>query len=96
MGSANIIKFPKSAAKSRSRRKGNVGKGSMTSSVVAFPRRKPRYSLDIISERPVDGMVLIEACLPVAALEVLMDYLRGPPTPPDDGETIPLSHCANT
>jgi len=51
--------------------------------VIKFPRCiKPAYSLDVISERPVDGMVLIEACLPVAALEVLMNYLRGLPTAP--------------
>jgi hypothetical protein len=70
----NIIQFPKkpkSAAKSRSRRK------SMASSVVAFPRgAKPAYSLDVISERVVDGMVLIEACISVAALTTLMACLN--------------------
>jgi hypothetical protein len=73
---ADIIKFPKSATKSRSRRKGNAGKGGMTSSVVAFPCRKPKYSLDVISERAIDGMVLIEACIPVAALATLMACLN--------------------
>ncbi len=43
---------------------------------------RPRYSIDVISERVVDGALLIEACIPVTALEVLMAYLRASPTAP--------------
>lgn len=44
--------------------------------VIQFPRPKPRrYTIDILSET-LDGKVLIEACIPVAALKALVDFLR--------------------
>ena len=46
------------------------------SNVVAFPAKKPAYSLHIISEKAVNGMLLIEACIPVQALDVLETYLK--------------------
>jgi hypothetical protein len=73
---AEIIQFPhkpKSAPKPRSRRKGP--KQAQPSNVVDFPPPRRPYSIDVISEQVVDGMVLIEACISVAALEALMSYL---------------------
>jgi hypothetical protein len=39
------------------------------------PPNKP-YSLDVLSAVPVNGMVLIEACIPVAVLEALRQMLE--------------------
>jgi hypothetical protein len=73
---SEIIKFPrktKSAPKSRSRRKGTRPQAA---NVITFPSVRPRYSLDVIGKNIVDQMVLIEACIPVGALDALMAYLR--------------------
>lgn len=53
-----------------------MSKALEDSNVVKFPYRKRKYSIDVISERVVNGMVLIEACIPVAALELLESYCR--------------------
>lgn len=45
------------------------------SNVIAFPRRC-RYSLDVISDKVVNGCVLIEACIPVTVLEALVKMLQ--------------------
>jgi hypothetical protein len=39
------------------------------------PPQKP-YSLDVISAVPVNGMVLIEACVPLAAVEAFRKMLE--------------------
>jgi len=50
--------------------------------MAQIERPRPRYSINIISERAVDGALLIEACIPIAALEILMNHLRALPTAP--------------
>jgi hypothetical protein len=45
--------------------------------VIKFSHRKrQRYSIDVMAENVVDGVVLIEACIPVAALHALKVFVR--------------------
>ncbi len=70
---AEIIQFPlpkrsTHVTKSRSKKAGKV------TANVPPPKRK-RWSVDIISERPVNGLILIEGCVSVAAYQALMAFL---------------------
>ncbi len=72
---AEIIAFPlpkrsTHVTKSRSQSK-KAGKAPTN---VPPPKRK-RWSVDIISERPVNGLILIEGCVPILAYEALMAFL---------------------
>jgi hypothetical protein len=40
------------------------------------PNKSRRYAVDVISPKPVNDMVLIEACIPVFALDQLMAFLK--------------------
>lgn len=48
--------------------------------VVPFPPNvpgpSPRYTLDVISEFDVNGMILIEACIPRASLAAMLAILN--------------------
>lgn len=51
--------------------------------IIQFPKceksnsdLKKAYSLDVISKVDVDGMVLIEGCVPRAALKAILQILR--------------------
>ena len=44
--------------------------------LALVPIVKPHYTLDIISDRDIAGMVLIEACIPRTVLDLLRRLLE--------------------
>lgn len=44
--------------------------------VILLPRKRTPWTLDVLSATPVNGMVLIEGCIPQHALDFLLTYLQ--------------------